>query len=507
MGMRVAVRVDAAPQMGSGHLMRCLTLANALKNRGAETRFVSRQMPESLRTKIVAAGHGFAAVATEASLDVDEGAALPHSSWLGTSQAADARGTSAALEDGVWDWVIVDHYALDERWERVVGERAEKILAIDDLADRNHDCDLLLDQNFYADQESRYDGLLPAECVRLCGPRYALLRDEFRAYRAKVRARVGIVARVLVSFGGMDADNYTGRALNAILGAERQDLRVDVVIGAQHPKRADIERTCATHAFACHVQSDRMAELMATADLSIGAGGATTWERCCLGLPTLAIALAQNQRQLVDDAARAGLLYAPALRSEAALTVHLKALLGNPLLLEQMSRNSMSVVDALGVDRVMRSMGCASVAVRPAVPADSDALFAWRNDSQVRAVSRSKDPIPRAEHEAWLAGVLADPQRRLLIGEREGSAIGAVRFDLQDGEAEVSIYMAPGRAGSGAGSSLLDAAQRWLVAHRTDVRSVRAEVLGDNQPSHRLFRGAGYALQSTTYVRKIRAHA
>jgi len=506
--MRVALRVDASPQMGSGHVMRCVTLANALKERGAETRFVTRQMPESLSHDIIAGGHGLTPFSGNASPEADEGPCLSHSGWLGASQAADARSTCAALNDGSWDWVVVDHYALDDRWERVVRNHAASILAIDDLADRRHDCDILLDQNLYADKESRYDGLLPPDCVQLLGPRYSLLRDEFREYRAKVRARTGEINRVLVSFGGMDAENYTARALDALIGLGRQHLQVDVVIGAQHPGGAGIERTCAAHAFTCHVQSDRMAELMAAADLSIGAGGATTWERCCLGLPALAIALAENQRQVVEDAARAGLLCAPALRRDVAaeLTVQLKALLGNPLLLELMSRNSMSAVDALGVDRVLRSMGCDSIVVRRATLEDSDALFVWRNDIQVRSVSRNKEPIPRVEHQAWLASVLEDPRRQLLIGEREGSAIGAVRFDLQDGEADVSIYMAPGRAGTGGGSGLLHAAERWLAAHHADVRSVRAEVLGDNQPSHRLFRGAGYALRSTAYVRKIRAH-
>ena len=139
-----------------------------------------------------------------------------HAHFLGTEQLADAGHTSEALADRSWSWVVVDHYALDVRWETAVRSAARGLLVIDDLADRPHDCDLLLDQNYYADKDARYVGLVPDRCELLLGPRYALLREEFLAARLGVRTRTGPATRLLVCFGGMDADNFTARALDAL---------------------------------------------------------------------------------------------------------------------------------------------------------------------------------------------------------------------------------------------------------------------------------------------------
>jgi UDP-2,4-diacetamido-2,4,6-trideoxy-beta-L-altropyranose hydrolase len=296
---KIALRVDVSRQIGTGHFMRCLTLADALREGGARTRFVSRHLPEYLRSKLVKKGHEFALINTvKNNMAVDE---LAHASWLGVSQAQDAADSMQALSDQNWDWLIVDHYALDVRWESMLRQSTDKILAIDDIADRQHDCDVLLDQNFYADMETRYAGKAPAHCQQLLGPRYALLRDEFRKLHEQIKPRRGAVKRVLIFFGGIDADNYTGQAINAMTQIDISDIQVDVVIGVQHPSRKQIEAECIRNGFNCYVQTDKMAELMAAADLAIGAGGSASWERCCLGLPCVVVAVALNQIQAAKD--------------------------------------------------------------------------------------------------------------------------------------------------------------------------------------------------------------
>ena len=237
--MKIAFRVDASSQIGTGHFMRCLTLADALKQRDAQIRFISRHLPEHLRDMLAAKALQFMPLNSSSIESISDDLAQSH--WLGTSQHVDAQDTIQALSDQTWDWLVVDHYALDARWESVLRQTAKKTLVIDDIADRQHDCDVLLDQNFYADMQTRYTGKVPEHCQLLLGPRYALLREEFRQLREQITPRTGPVKRVLVFFGGVDADNYTARAIKALANIGSHDLKVDVVLGAQHPHREQIE--------------------------------------------------------------------------------------------------------------------------------------------------------------------------------------------------------------------------------------------------------------------------
>lgn len=357
---KIALRVDASSQIGTGHFMRCLSLADALRERGAHTRFVSRHLPEHLRSKLAKKGHEFALLDTDKNnLALDE---LTHASWLGVSQAQDAADSIQALSDEKWDWLIVDHYAMDSRWETVSRQTANKILVIDDIADRQHDCDVLLDQNLYADMETRYFGKVSAHCQLLLGPRYALLRDEFRKLHEQVKPRSGPVKRVLVFFGGVDADNYTGHAIEALSQIDISNLHVDVVIGAQHPFRKHIEAACKQRGFFCHVQTDKMAELMAEADLAIGAGGSACWERCCLGLPALLVSLADNQINIAKALDLIGAcIYVGTFKTastEIMRGVVDRLLNRQELLLEALSRKAYSLVDGLGISRVCQEMSC-----------------------------------------------------------------------------------------------------------------------------------------------------
>lgn len=503
--MRVALRTDASGHIGTGHLMRCLTLADALRAGGARTRFVCRPLPAGLGALVTGRGHELASL-PPGSDAVPAPPDPPHAGWLGATQADDAEATLAALAgEGAWDWLVVDHYALDARWEARLRSAARRILAIDDLADRRHDCDALLDQNFYADGAARYEGLVPGQCLRLLGPRHALLRPEFGAARARLRERGEAVTRLLVFFGGIDARNLTGAALDALdtLGL---DADIDVVIGAAHPQRAALEARCAARPrTTLHVQAANMAELIAAADVGIGAAGVATWERCALGLPALAFAVAANQQALWRDAAREGLLLGPAIDASdrSALALQLRALVDNPALRAHLARRGLETVDALGAARVARVLLQPEVVVRAATEADARDLFEWRNAPEVRRFSRSDAPIEWDDHRRWLAATLADPQRVLLVGSAAGSPVGVVRYDLAGSEAEVSIYLAPGQAGRGLGRALLDAAERWLAARHPGVSLVWAEALADNEASHRLFTGGGFEAFSTRYRKRI----
>jgi UDP-2,4-diacetamido-2,4,6-trideoxy-beta-L-altropyranose hydrolase len=500
---KIAIRVDASSQIGTGHFMRCLTLANALKQRGVRIRFISRHLPEHLRGMLVAKGHEFAllnSAKNDAALDE-----LAHACWLGVSQAQDATDSIRALSDETWDWLVVDHYALDVHWESALRRTVKKIIVIDDIADRQHDCDVLLDQNLYAGMQTRYTGKVPSHCQLLLGPRYALLREEFRQLHEQIEPRNGPVNHILVFFGGVDADNYTGQAVEALSETNIPGLHVDVVIGAQHPCREKIKAACVQHRFICHVQTDKMAELMATADLAIGAGGSTSWERCCLGLPTLAICTADNQREQIANAATEGLLYAPELQGELiqAIRRHVSVLMENSYLRQAISRKETQTVDGRGVLRVIGNMGCSGIEIRVARHDDSEKLFEWRNHSAIRAASRKPDAINWEEHQKWFASVLTSTDRLILIGQREGLPVGVVRFDIQGDEAEVSIYLVPDSKQTGQGRELLQSAEYWFAANRPEVNKISAYVLGGNERSQRLFLGANYQVESISYSKRL----
>lgn len=498
---RIAFRVDASSQIGTGHFMRCLTLADSLRQYNTSIRFISRQLPEFLRKQLSDRGHEFRlldSVAGEAC-----SSSPPHARWLGTSQLEDARDSVDALADHTWDLLVVDHYSLDYRWEGMLRNTARKVLAIDDLADRVHDCDALLDQNYYTDMDVRYVGKVPPHCDLMLGPRYALLRDEFRKLHGQAKNRQRPVERALVCFGGLDIGNYTQPAIEALVSIGIP--HIDVVIGFLHPYREEIENACVKHGYECHVQTDRMAELMAAADVAIGAGGATIWERCCLGLPAFAICTADNQRSQIKDAAAAGLVYSLEIGGDADKVIqrHLHALVENEALRSAISRKALQAVDGCGVSRALGNMGYVRVSLRRASKDDSRSVFGWRNHPSIRSVSRNTDPISWKGHQEWFTATMASPDQVLLVGQLGSIPVGVVRFVIQDNSAEISIYVVPGHEQVGLGRELLQAAERWFALNYPQIGSLRAHVMGQNRRSCRLFEGLGYQIESTQYSKRL----
>jgi UDP-2,4-diacetamido-2,4,6-trideoxy-beta-L-altropyranose hydrolase len=492
-----------------------MTLASGLAGHGAQCCFICRKISDSLAALLANAGFELRRLQAGTS-ELSSISDAINDKWLVVSQAEDARQTILAFEGEQCDWLIVDHYALDFNWESKLRASASHILTIDDLADRRHDCDILLDQNLYSNPRSRYYEKVPNGCRLLLGPRYALLREQFLRARQRVCARSGAVRKVMVFYGGVDLTNRTGFAIEELSQVDISGAEVDVVIGADHPNRTEIETTCGVRGFALHVQTNRMADLMAAADLGIGAGGSATWERCCLGLPTVVSAVASNQEKLVRDCALAGVLYPVDLDGVQCrrLATHLKAFIDNPLLREAISLRGMEVVDGNGTRRVMRAMGLVPVAIRRATIADSKKLFEWRNHPTTREASRSAAPLQWDIHAHWLEAALTDPSKDLLIGETSERPVGVVRFDILNDVAEVSIYAVfeatqetglndIGGKSLGVGADLLAAAELWLSQNRRGVRAINAEVLRENQASHRLFQSAGYERDSANYTKRI----
>jgi UDP-2,4-diacetamido-2,4,6-trideoxy-beta-L-altropyranose hydrolase len=508
---RIVFRCDASIAIGSGHVARCMALARALRARGAAVELVSRAPPERVRQLLVEPNgvhlHDLASAPVPGEL-TDEGEPLGHAHWLPVSQRLDAVQTIEVLRTRPRaEWLIVDHYALDARWERAVRPHVERMLVIDDLADRDHVCDALLDQNFFIDAETRYEGRLPTHTELILGPKFTLLRAEFAEMRDRLQPRTGRLDRIFVCFGGFDGAQQTVRALQALEEAALPGVQVDVVIASDHADRAQIEERCGTHGnWKLHLDATTMADLMAAADLAIGASGVMNWERASLCLPAIVASVAENQHIVARDlAADRACIYLG--RSEFwradTLAGMLRGLKGTPSLLAALAARAGSLADGHGARRVAARLIPEAVALRRANPADCDAIHAWRNAEETRRHSTGTAAIALEDHRRWFQRVLKDEAIALLIGEHAGRSVGVLRYDIERDEATVSIYMVPGEAGRGLGTALLRAGTQWLLTHRADVRRVHALIRRDNAPSVEAFRNAGYGLASHTYTLEL----
>jgi UDP-2,4-diacetamido-2,4,6-trideoxy-beta-L-altropyranose hydrolase len=293
--MIVAIRVDASSQIGSGHVMRCLSLAAKLqKEHDAQVCFIMRQLAGNLFSLVKDKGYSVLSLPAEQT----EQKLAGYEKWLTVPLELDAKETIDKLEAiGPVDLLVVDSYAIDVTWENTVRPYVKKIMVIDDLANRRHNCDLLLDQNLYEDMHTRYNHLVPSHCQLYLGPKYALLRDEFYKARKTIRQRNGTIQNIVVFYGGVDATNETMKALRALEKIRNADsVTVNVIVGANNLCKDEIEKCCMRHSnWHYYCQVSNMAMFMNEADLMLGAGGSTTWERCFLRLPALVTAVAENQ--------------------------------------------------------------------------------------------------------------------------------------------------------------------------------------------------------------------
>lgn len=361
---RVAFRVDASLLIGAGHVMRCLTLANALQKIDVDCFFICRDLEGNLIDLIRRQGFlvrqlnkPTGAAGCHESLD----SKVPYAKWLGVHWWDDANETRSFLSRNV-DWLIVDHYALDQDWEDALRPFCMNIMVIDDLADRLHDCDLLLDQTL-SRTESTYRPLVPASCKIACGSNFALLRPEFSLLRGESlqrRADPGMNC-LLINMGGIDKDNVTRRVLEALqFSCLPEECTINVVLGEASPWVVSVREVAATMRWTTEVMVgvQNMAELMTGCDLAIGAAGATSWERCCLGLPCITFILADNQvnaaKQL--EGVRAVVLLEQDEDLATSLNKFIRRFIDVPEELSEMSTRAQKIVDGYGSIRLIDEM-------------------------------------------------------------------------------------------------------------------------------------------------------
>lgn len=346
--MDAVIRTDASFKIGLGHMMRCLTLAKGLRNQGVAVTFICRDLPG--HTKSILEKNNF------------EVFWLPETAPEST-QVEDAKQTVDLLShrSPSPDWLIVDHFEFDATWEKVVRPFTKRLFVIDDLANRSHECDMLLDQTYDLDQ-TRYQRLLPAECRKLFGSSYVLLQPEFTVARAKIAKKEPNfkAPTIHVYFGGANSDAQTLRysrllvqnfpliRLHIIVHQDSSALDALVNLQKDYPGRIVWKKGV-----------ENMAEEMVGCDLAFGSPGITTWERACLGLPSAYLAVHVNQVEILQALAEKGFcrffgLAGPT--DEKTVVENFAHFLKDLSALGQMRHLTMSAVDGLGSKRVVSAL-------------------------------------------------------------------------------------------------------------------------------------------------------
>ena len=465
---KIGFRVDCSSTIGAGHIRRCLSLAQVLVEKGAEVTFYSAEITNNWEEAI--------GQAKSISLKKLAKQKEPSREW-------------AKLIDQKLDWLVVDSYLLGKNFETAMRQVASKVAVIDDLV-RPHDCDLLIDQNL-GRELSDYADIVPENCYILTGPSYSLLEKTYVDAREKGLWQRESLDRALCYFGGGDVENTILVAMEAL---DERELPYDLVLGSSSftgvSEHASKSQYCTLHSFV-----ENMAAMMNKASLFVGSGGMTNWERCCLGLPSLIVTVADNQIPATEELAAIGaILYLGA--AESVKKKHfvdaLATLARAPQLLNSFGRRAAEIVDGRGAERIAKKMMRPKIALQLAQKSDCESLWKWRNAEENRKFSHDDSVIPLTNHQKWFAKALESMNRELLIAYLDGEAVGVLRFDLAADEALVSIYLVPGHHGRGLGVGILRAGEDWIRNNRQSIRRIRAEIQKINKPSEKVFHRAGY---------------
>jgi len=488
----IVIRADASAAIGFGHVSRCLALAEAIRRHGCRVVLRSRGLAGSLRQRALAIG---------CELLPDDGDTARTESRA-THEESDATSLVAALATtGVLpSWVVVDGYGFSAEWHGIVRGSGARVLCIDDLADRPLDCDLLLDQNLVEDMHTRYVPLLPPQCRTMLGPRFALLSTEYAQLRQTSSRPAHGPQNVLISFGGADRGGATLAAVEAFCRLGGKELSADVIVGRTHHRRAAVESLAQADGrirIIDHLPS--LAPLLAKACLCVGGAGVTAWERLCLGVPSIAVAIAGNQQPIAAALAAHRLAWVCD-ASSASLTDDLLLAMRAVIAGEHDLRVAagMHLCDGQGATRVAAALLASArvpLRVRRVEAQDRDLILSWANDPETRRASLTTRMITDVEHATWFAARLAaaDTCVFLMATMADGVAVGNVRFERRDEAWLLSFVIAPEFRGVGLGRRMVGAA----LAHLAEILGravVTADVRHDNPASRRILESLGFRL-------------
>ncbi|WP_380056229.1 UDP-2,4-diacetamido-2,4,6-trideoxy-beta-L-altropyranose hydrolase [Falsihalocynthiibacter sp. SS001] len=483
--MKFLIRADGDTTIGGGHVMRCLTLAQEARRRGHDAAFVMAQKPSSMLHRV--AGLGYTVFPITPDLQAPRENSEPvHAKWLPTSWRADADITIAAAQKFQPDWIVWDHYGLDARWVRHIREQTNgvRFLAIDDLDDRAIASELVLDQT----RVTRTARTQTADAY-LTGASFALLRPEFAELRETAIAnRSAKVSRVLIAPGMVDGAHLAPLAINAL--TEYPDVAIDVVMGSESQTISEVQELLAKRKNAqLHLDAQNMAELISSADLCIGAGGMTSWERCCLGLPAVAICTADNQSEVLNGLQAQGALLSLTL-AQARDPDTMKRTLAQAF--EQrasLSKAAANLCDGRGTGRVVDAL---EGVLRKVTAQDAQLLFDWRNQQRIREVSLDTSELVWENHVKWLNSILQEDTGQWLIYREGKRDLGHVNARLRgENTWHWGFYIGANDAPRGAGQRMLALFIERLFS-LPDTAAITADVRKDNAVSIALHQRLGF---------------
>jgi UDP-2,4-diacetamido-2,4,6-trideoxy-beta-L-altropyranose hydrolase len=481
------IRTDASIQIGTGHLMRCLALAQAWQDAGGQTVFLMATKAPALESRLQS-----------------EGMEIVHLS-VQSGSIDDAIQTSYYAHQVGADWIVVDGYHFGTNYQRIIKNQKCRLLLIDDLGNfEYYYADLILNQNICAHEEL-YGNREPYTQL-LLGTRYALLRREFLKWRGWRREIPEVARKVLVTMGGSDPDNVTLKVVQALQRVDVDGLEAIVVVGGSNPHYEELQSAVQDLRFPIRLESNvtNMPELMAWADVAISGGGSTSWELAFMGVPALVTILASNQYPIAESLNAIGCAvnlgwYEDVSPTETAQA--LTQLLRAPGTRAEMSKYGRQLVDGDGVDRALMHIRGESVRLRRVREDDCRLLWEWANDPEVRAVSFSSESIPWEAHLRWFNAKLGNSGCLLLIAEDSaGVPIGQVRFDVvRKNEAVISVSVDRENRGKGFGSTIIRLASQKLC-DLTEINVIHAYIKQNNEASFRAFMKAGYKESGVTMI-------
>lgn len=477
-GMTLLVRADAGAAIGSGHLMRCLALAQAWQDRGGQVIFVTACESRTLRKRLL--DEGFQVVPLE----------RPH------PDPGDWEQTSRVLAMHPGAWVVLDGYHFDSTYQQQVKEAGHRLLVIDDMAHLDHYyADIVLNQNLHA-EDLRYS--CESYTKLLLGTKYVLLRREFLKWRGWKREIPEVASKVLVTMGGSDPDNVTLKVVQALQLMDTDEMEARVVLWGSSPYFEEVQSAIRASRFPIRLERDvtDMAELMAWADVAISGGGTTCWELAFMGLPSVVLILSDNQQRIAESLGARGVAVNLGWHHHLRPTKIAEAIAGllrARRMRVDMARRSQQLVDGEGIARVLMHLRGEKLWLRRVREDDCKLLWEWANDPEVRAASFSMDPIPWEEHLEWFSRKLHDPNCLIFIAlDDQDNPVGQVRFDVDEtGEAEIDVSIDKSKRGSGYGSLLIRRALEEIFRVRP-IRTVHAFVKLNNERSVRAFEKANF---------------
>ena len=512
-------RVDCSPEIGIGHVMRCLALANRfLVNYGVSCHFLSRSLPDTYIKLIEESGHSVYLLPAPVGVAYFEDGPA-HSSWLGANWKEDAEQTILCIKSilTAMPTLVIDHYAIDIRWEKMLRPIVDEIIVIDDLADRPHECDFLIDQDYYPRPATRYDGLVPSSCELLLGPSYALLRDEFYEKFKVNRETKSSVNRILIFYGGSDKENITAMTIDALLQRQNLKLHVDILVGAINSNIESLRIKCERLPnYTLHVQVDNVAELMDSADLAFGACGTTSLERMYLGLPAIVVVFANNQLQPTLTLERLGTVINLGDASTVTTSKLLKAFDLVSRDLDLLKKMSLECIKLFGNDRnnlektllIGKSNKYDDLIIRNATISDREKIFKWRSADFVQKFSSKIDTV--SVHNQWFDSILLNPKVFMFIASKNYISVGVIRLDIDYSEIDqeyyglISIYLTEEGRYQGNGTKLIQFIENFIISKLPNLNMIAAIIHEENINSINLFKKLGFIrVNKQKFIKRI----